>query len=117
MEDVNLELSRLRESLIEDIGLPSWLLLGCPECRFNCGHSAITDISVILTPKFFGNVTVGLLCPNCSTCSEFHFREAAPDADLKRFLSDPVPEPPVLRHVLEAEHTGVLERRLWSQSL
>jgi hypothetical protein len=117
MEGMNLALSRLREALIEKIELPDWLLLGCPECDYHCGHAAITDISVILTPKFFGNVAIGVLCPGCSTISEFHFREGAPDADLKRFLSLPAPpSPAVLRHVLEAEPAGVLEKKLWSQS-
>ena len=117
MEGMNQELLSLRESLIEEIGLPDWLLFGCPECEFNCGHAAIMDISVILTPKFFGNVSVGLLCPECSTCSEFHFREAAPDADIKRFLSLLAPpSPAVLRHVLDGEPMGVLEKKLWLQS-
>jgi hypothetical protein len=116
MEGVSSQLFELRQRLMKDMQLPEWLQVTCPDCGCDCGISAIMDISVLLTPKFFGNVAVGVLCPRCDTLSEFHYREAAPDADLRRFLSLSSPlSAPVLRHVLEVEPGGVLERKLWSQ--
>lgn len=108
------EVLSLRNQAVRDMGFPEWLSAECPDCGSRLTMMDAVDLGIGLTPKFFGNVIIGFVCPKCSTMSEFHWTEAATDGDLKRFFALPedlAPEP-VNRIELDRSPVGVIESRL-----
>jgi len=108
------EIVSLRNQAVRDAGFPEWLSAECLLCGTRLTMMNAMDLGIGLTPKFFGDVIVGFVCPKCDTLSEFHWPGAVTDGDLKRFLSLPeeLAPKPVNRMELETNSVGVVESRL-----
>ena len=55
----------LREKLVNDFGLPSWIERPCCMCKQHLSIQCLTDIGVDLSRKNFGNITFGMFCKSC----------------------------------------------------
>ena len=92
----------------DDLGLPKWLEMDCPECGARLGCDSVMDLGVVFTPVYRGDLAVSYLCKKCSSLIEMRYRSAVKHLnDLSYMLMGGDPPCPAKRYedvVWEHQH-------------
>jgi hypothetical protein len=65
------EIESVREKLIDDFGLPSWIERNCSICDGDLFLSDMIDIGIDFSKKNFGNIVFGMHCKYCGSLEEY----------------------------------------------
>ena len=100
--------------LLEEMGIPSWIVpsLGkCPECHGEVGIGSIRGLGWMLNAQHVGNFVVDIMCQHCYAGYELHYQKACPDfgSFLAFLVTGKWASQPVPRHKIPATVNNLVD--------